>query len=92
MCQAVKRLIETNYQEVKEELVTRLQERIAGNSPFFFEELVINLLVQMGYGAHAKTPKPLGAVVMAGLTEQLTRIDSALMSCIHSSQAVGSEC
>ena len=53
-------MIETNYQEVKEELVTRLQERIAGNSPFFFGELVINLLVQMGYGCSPPDVESIG--------------------------------
>ena len=53
-------MIESNYREVKEELVTRLQERIAGNSPFFFGELVINLLVQMGYGCSPRDVESIG--------------------------------
>ena len=53
-------MIETNYREFREDLVTRLQERIAGNSPFFFRELVVNLLVQMGYGCSPRNIESIG--------------------------------
>ena len=53
-------MIETNYREFREDLVTRLQERIAGNSPFFFGELVVNLLVQMGYGCSPRNIESIG--------------------------------
>ena len=42
--------IEQNYQHIQERLAADLLEQIVNNSPRFFEELVIDLLVQMGYG------------------------------------------
>ena len=42
--------IETNYQQIQGELAADLLQRIKDNSPAFFEELVIDLLVAMGYG------------------------------------------
>jgi restriction system protein len=42
--------IEAAYQTVLSALRTDLLERIAQNSPTFFEQLIVNLLVGMGYG------------------------------------------
>lgn len=42
--------IDENYQKVQEKLAADLLEKIHDNSPPFFEELVIDLLVKMGYG------------------------------------------
>lgn len=42
--------IEENYQKIQEELAAELLQQIKKNSPTFFEELVIDLLVSMGYG------------------------------------------
>ena len=42
--------IERNYQHIRGELAAELLGQIKDNSPTFFEELVIDLLVQMGYG------------------------------------------
>ena len=42
--------IEENYQQIREKLAAELLEQIMDNSPTFFEELVIDLLVEMGYG------------------------------------------
>ena len=42
--------IEGNYQQIRRELATELLQKIKDNSPAFFEELVIDLLVAMGYG------------------------------------------
>ena len=42
--------IETNYQQIRKELAEDLLQQIKANSPTFFEELVIDLLVAMGYG------------------------------------------
>lgn len=42
--------IEENYQQIQGELAADLLQRIKDNSPAFFEELVIDLLVAMGYG------------------------------------------
>ena len=42
--------IEENYQQIQGELAADLLQRIKDNTPDFFEELVIDLLVAMGYG------------------------------------------
>jgi restriction system protein len=46
--------IETAYQEVQSALRTDLLERIGQNSPAFFEQLIVELLVEMGYGGSRK--------------------------------------
>ena len=42
--------IEENYQQIQGALAADLLQRIQDNTPAFFEELVIDLLVAMGYG------------------------------------------
>ena len=42
--------IEENYQKIREALAAELLQKIKDNTPAFFEELVIDLLVKMGYG------------------------------------------
>ncbi len=42
--------IEDNYQRIRKHLATALLKQIKEKSPRFFEELVIDLLVEMGYG------------------------------------------
>ena len=42
--------IEENYQRIQGELAADLLEKIKSKSPAFFEKLVIDLLVAMGYG------------------------------------------
>ena len=42
--------IEENYGQITKELTTELLQKIKNNSPTFFEKLVIDLLVAMGYG------------------------------------------
>lgn len=46
--------IESAYQKVKEGLVAELLQTIKDHSPAFFERLVIDLLVKMGYGGTRK--------------------------------------
>lgn len=48
--QTAEESIEENYQQIREKLAAELLEQIMDNSPTFFEELVIDLLVGMGYG------------------------------------------
>ena len=43
-------LIEENYKEIRNRLAKDLLQQIKVNSSVFFEELVIDLLVKMGYG------------------------------------------
>ena len=49
-CQYPERSIEENYRKIRDELAAELLTQIKANSPVFFEELVIDLLVKMGYG------------------------------------------
>lgn len=46
--------IELAYQTVRNNLVTELLQRIKGCSPGFFETLVVEVLVKMGYGGTRK--------------------------------------
>lgn len=47
---APEKSIEGNYQRIQEELAAELLRKIQDNTPIFFEKLVIDLLVKMGYG------------------------------------------
>jgi len=47
-------LMESAYQRVREGLAAELLQTIKDNSPSFFERLVIDLLVRMGYGGTRK--------------------------------------
>lgn len=47
-------VIETAYQKVRQGLATELLQIIKEHSPVFFERLVIDLLVKMGYGGTRK--------------------------------------
>lgn len=42
--------IEETYQRIRSDLANELLESVIGSSPGFFEKLVIDLLVKMGYG------------------------------------------
>ena len=42
--------IEENYQKIQEGLAAELLQKIKDNTPAFFEKLVVDLLVKMGYG------------------------------------------
>lgn len=42
--------IEGNYQRIQAKLAAELLQKIKDNTPIFFEKLVIDLLVKMGYG------------------------------------------
>lgn len=46
--------LEAGYQSLRSELAKELLEHIKQNSPRFFEKLVVDLLVQMGYGGSRK--------------------------------------
>ncbi len=43
-------IIETAYRQIREQLAAELLESIRSSSPAFFEQLVVDLLVEMGYG------------------------------------------
>lgn len=46
----LEKFIEGNYQEIRKKLAEDLLQEIKENTPAFFEKLVIDLLVKMGYG------------------------------------------
>lgn len=48
--QTPKEILETAYQKLRQNLVEEILEAIRGCSPTFFEKLVIDLLLSMGYG------------------------------------------
>lgn len=47
-------LLESNYESLREQLAQDILDRIASCSPSFFERLVVDLLVKMGYGGSRK--------------------------------------
>jgi restriction system protein len=49
------------YQSIRNELATEILDRIKGNSPQFFEHLVVDIMVAIGYGgSHADAGKSIG--------------------------------
>ena len=52
--------IEGSYQHIRKELATELLQKIKNNTPAFFEELVIDLLVAMGYGGSREDAQAVG--------------------------------
>ncbi len=59
--QTPEELFEESYQELKEELVDQLLEKVMSCSPAFFERLVVDTLVKMGYGgSRAEAGKAIG--------------------------------
>jgi restriction system protein len=47
-------LMETAFQNIKRTLADEILEKIHNVSPSFFEKLVVDLIVKMGYGGSAK--------------------------------------
>lgn len=47
-------IIDSNYQSIRRALTQEILLKIKGNSPAFFEKLVVELLVKMGYGGSLK--------------------------------------
>ncbi len=53
--------LQTSYQNIRNNLVSSLLERIKGNTPKFFENMVVDLMVAMGYGgSRADAGKSIG--------------------------------
>ena len=46
--------IEAAYQRLRSELASELMEQIKDSSPIFFERLVVDLMIKMGYGGSRK--------------------------------------
>ena len=52
--QTPQEILETSYQSLRQTLAQEILERIKNNTPKFFESLVVDLLVAMGYGGSRK--------------------------------------
>ena len=52
--------IEDIYQQIREKIAEDLLQEIKANSPAFFENLVIDLLVKMGYGGSREDAQTVG--------------------------------
>ncbi|HMN15428.1 MAG TPA: restriction endonuclease, partial [Bellilinea sp.] len=46
--------LETAYQELRDELSEELRRKVLASSPSFFERLVVDVLISMGYGGSKK--------------------------------------
>ncbi len=67
--------IESGYQQMRATLAAELLTRVKECSPNFFERLVIELLLAMGYGGHAKRPaRPWAKAAMAASTASSKKI------------------
>lgn len=53
-------VMERNYQKFQSKLETELLQKIKDHSPDFFEELVLDLLVEMGYGGSRADAEAVG--------------------------------
>lgn len=61
-------LLYSSYLKIRDDLAKNILEYIKGNSPAFFERLVVNLLIKMGYGGSgANSGKVLGQVGDEGI-------------------------
>lgn len=52
--QTPEELLETSYQKIRKSLATELLSKVVELSPSFFEKLVVELIVKMGYGGSIK--------------------------------------
>ena len=52
--QTPQEILETSYQSLRQNLAQELLERIKNSPPKFFENLVVDLLIAMGYGGSKK--------------------------------------
>lgn len=61
MAETPEELLQGSYQKIRNELASELLTRVKNNSPRFFELLVVDLLIAMGYGgSRADAGKALG--------------------------------
>ena len=63
------------YQNLKNDLASELLQQLKASSPRQFENIVIDLLVAMGYGGSRKEAAKAIGVVMKGLTGLLVKTD-----------------
>jgi len=59
--QTPQELLESSYQALHDQIATDLLDRVSKSTPRFFEKLVVDLLVAMGYGgSHADAGQAIG--------------------------------
>jgi restriction system protein len=69
--------IETSYRELREALASELLDKLKQSTPSFFERIVVELLVRMGYGGSLKDAgKAIGKSGDEALTESSRKINS----------------
>ena len=72
-------LIESGYRQVQNALASDLLDRVKGASPAFFERLLVQLLVAMGYGGSIERGRRSGSPATRGSTASSRRTGSASM-------------
>lgn len=60
-------IIERNYREIQSQLRAELLQKVKDNPPDFFEELVLDLLVEMGYGGSRADAEAVGRAGDGGI-------------------------
>jgi restriction system protein len=76
-------ILDAAYQQLRRELADEILQTVRAASPAFFEHLVVDVLVAMGYGGSVKDAGQLSArPVMMALTESSKRIASVWTKCI----------
>lgn len=74
--------LQKSYESIRSDLASQIVQRIASNSPQFFERLVVDLMVSMGYGgSRADAGKSIGEAGMKVLMASLRRTDLVLIWC-----------
>lgn len=53
-------LLESSYQQIRQTLAQEILAKVKSSSPQFFEQLVIDLLVKMGYGGTLRDARAIG--------------------------------
>ena len=59
--------MERNYREIQNQLRAELLQKVKANTPDFFEELVLDLLVEMGYGGSRADAEAVGRAGDGGI-------------------------
>lgn len=60
-------IMERNYREIQSQLRAELLQKVKDNPPDFFEELVLDLLVEMGYGGSRADAEAVGRAGDGGI-------------------------
>ena len=80
------------YQEIRKKLADELLNHIKSNSADFFEELVIDLLVAMGYGGSREDAQAVGRSGDGGIDGIINEDRLGLDVSLRSSKTMGRKC